>query len=49
MRRKASNKKFDSNITRSVSTASKVAAAERKTDTGIGLGTWAIVGFVVLG
>lgn len=49
MRRKASNKRFDSNVTRSVSTASKVAAAERKPDSGIGLGTMAIIGFVILG
>lgn len=48
MRRKQSNKRFDGNVTRSVSTSSKTAAAGRKPDDGIGLGVWAIIGFVVL-
>lgn len=47
-RRKSSNARFDSNVTRAVSTSSKISAASRKPDDGVGLGLWAIVGFVAL-
>lgn len=47
-RRKSSNARFDSNVTRAVSTSSKISAESRKSDDGVGLGVWAIIGFVVL-
>jgi hypothetical protein len=47
-RRRASTKAFDKNVTRSVSSASKAAADERKAKAaGIGAGTLGAVGIAV--